>query len=387
MAKQPGQPLSATFVRTIAKPGRYGDGRGGFGLSLLVKPMANGRTSKTWAQRIRIDGRESNIGLGAYPVVTLAEARKVALANRRMIAKGRDPRTGETDRMPTFSEAAEEVIRLNAKGYKKGSRVPEQWRQSLRDYVYPKIGDKLVGGITTADVLTVLSPVWSTKHETAKKVRRRVGKVMAWAAAKGYRTDNPADNVDAALPKANGNGHKHHAAVPHAQVAAALAKVRAHGSGVRGLALEFLVLTACRVGEVAGARWTEIDGGVWTVPAARVKTNRAHRVPLSAAALAVLEAAKALAGDSALIFPGATGKPIPRQAFGRTMKAAGVAGTPHGFRSSFRDWCAETGVAREVAERALAHVVRNATEAAYNRTDLLERRRQVMEAWGSYAAP
>ena len=135
MAKQPGQPLSATFVRTITKPGRYGDGRGGFGLSLLVKPMANGRTSKTWAQRIRIDGRESNIGLGAYPVVTLAEARKVALVNRRMISQGRDPRTGQTDRTPTFAEAVETVIRLQS--WKPGSRVPGQWRQSLRDYAFP----------------------------------------------------------------------------------------------------------------------------------------------------------------------------------------------------------------------------------------------------------
>ena len=321
MAKQPGQPLSATFVRTITKPGRYGDGRGGFGLSLLVKPMANGRTSKTWSQRIRIAGRETNIGLGAFPIVTLAEARQLALANRRMIAKGRDPRTGETDRTPTFAEAVETVIRLTS--WKPGSRVPGQWRQSLRDYAFPRIGDKLVSGVTTTDVLAVLTPIWTAKPSTAKKVRQRIGAVMQWGVAKGYRTDNPAgEAITAALPK-NGNGHKHHKAVPHAQVAAALAKVRGHGSGVRGLALEFLVLTACRVGEVAGARWAEIDGDVWTIPAARVKTKREHRVPLSAAALAVLEAAKALAGASALIFPGATGKPIPRQAFGRTMKAAG----------------------------------------------------------------
>ena len=197
---------------------------------------------------------------------------------------------------------------------------------------FPRIGDKLVSGVTTTDVLAVLTPIWTAKPSTAKKVRQRIGAVMQWGVAKGYRTDNPAgEAITAALPK-NGNGHRHHKAVPHAQVADVLATVRGHGAGVRELALEFLVLTACRVGEVAGARWTEIDGDVWTIPAARVKTKRPHRVPLSSRALAVLEAARALAGDSALIFPGATGKPIPRQAFGRTMKAAGVAGTPHGFR-------------------------------------------------------
>ena len=384
MAKQRGAPLSATFVRTVKTAGRYGDGRGGYGLSLLVKPMANGRTSKTWSQRVRIDGRETNIGLGAYPIVTLAEAREHAIANRRLIAQGRHPKIGETDRMPTFREAAEKVIALQAKGYKAGSQVPEQSRQSLRDYAFPVIGDKRVGGVTTPDVLAVLTPIWTAKPSTARKVRQRIGAVMLWAVAQGYRESNPAGEViTAALPK-NGNDHKHHAAVPHAQVGDVLAKVRGRGFGVRELALEFLVLTACRVTEVADAKWFEIEGDVWTVPAARTKTKREHRVPLSARALAVLTEAKALAGDSPWAFPGQTGKPIPRQAFGRVMKAVKVDATAHGFRATFRDWCGETGVDREVAERALCHVVKNQTEAAYNRTDLLDRRRPVMRAWGEY---
>lgn len=374
--------LSATFIRTVKTPGRYGDGRGGFGLTLLVRIGAGGRVLKSWVQRVRIDGRETNIGLGVYPVVTLAEARAKALANRRAIAEGRHPKSGD-NRQPTFRESVEKVIALHAKSWKAGSRLPDQWRQTLRTYAYPKIGGKAVGDVTGFDVLAVLTPIWQVKPSTARKVRQRIGAVMAWAIAKGYRADNPVEAVTAALPK-QANGHKHHKALPHREVAAALAKVRQSGAGVRALAVEFLILTACRAGEVAGATWSEIDGEVWTVPASRVKTNRPHRVPLSRAALAVLEAAKALAGESPFVFPGATGKPIPRQAFGRTMKAVGVAGTAHGFRSTFGDWCADTGVAREVADKCLAHVERNAVDAAYFRSDLLERRREVMEAWGGY---
>ena len=382
MTKDPRKPLTAVFVARVTKPGRYGDGgRGSHGLYLRVWTRPNGRTAKAWGQRLRVHGKETNLGLGLYPVVTLAEAREKALANRREAYRDNDPRSAT---VPTFAAAAEAVIRLHAKSWKAGSRLPDQWRQSLRDHALPKIGRKSVAKVTTRDVLDVLTPIWTAKPATAKKVRQRIGKVMEWAVAKGYRSDNPAGRViTAALPR-NGNGHTHHKAVAHAKVADVLATVRDHGAGVRELALEFLVLTACRTGEVAGAEWSEIDGDVWTVPPARVKTNRPHRVPLSAAALDVLAKAKTLAGDSPLVFPGATGKPIPRQAFGRVMKAAGAAGTAHGFRSSFRDWCGDTGVAREVAERALGHVVRNATEAAYARSDLLDRRRGVMEAWADY---
>lgn len=383
MAKQTGAPLSATFVRTITKPGRYGDGRGGFGLSILVKPMANGRTSRTWCQRLRINGKEFNIGLGSYPIVTLAKAREKALANRQLIEDGGDPRTGQAGgTVPTFAEAAEKVIAL--KRFKAGSAVPGQWRQSFRDYAFPVIGEKLVSGITPADVLAVLEPIWTAKPSTGKKVRQRIGAVMKWAMAKEYRTDNPAgDAITEALPQ-NGGGHTHHAAIPHRDVAAALAKVRNRGADIRSLALEFLILTACRASEVAGARWSEVEGDTWTIPANRIKAKREHRVPLSRQARAVLEAAKALAGGSGLIFPSRTGKPN-RKAFRQAMNAARVTtGTPHGFRSSFRDWCAETGVVREVAERALSHVTKNKVEAAYFRTDLLEQRREVMQGWADY---
>ena len=191
--------LSAAFVKTVKRPGRYGDGRGGHGLSLLVKPTTTGRLSKTWAQRLQISGRAVNIGLGSYPVVMLAEARRKALANRRTVALGGDPRGGG---IPTFAEAVDKVIVIHRDSWRPGSKSEAQWRASLRDYAARRLGDKRVDQITTSDVLAVLVPVWSAKRETARRVRQRIGAVMKWAVAEGYREDNPAgDAIGAALPR------------------------------------------------------------------------------------------------------------------------------------------------------------------------------------------
>ena len=377
------KPLSAAFVRTAKTPGRYGDGgRGSHGLYLRVWARANGRIGKAWAQRIRISGRPTNLGLGVYPVVTLAEARAKALENRRTTARGSDPRGGG---IPTFAEAAEKVIRLHANTWKPGSRLPAKWRQTLRDYAYPIMGHKPVGEVKTGDVMAVVTPIWTSKPAVARVVRQRIGAVMKWAVAKGYRQDNPAgDAIGAALPR-NG-GHVHHKALPHREVGAALRKVRACTAqpAVR-LALEFVVLTAARLNEVLGARWSEIEGSTWTVPAARMKGKREHRVPLSGRALGVLRDARELSGGAGLIFPSRrTGKTLSSPALREVLRRLDIPGTVHGFRSSFRDWCSENAVAREVAEAALAHKVRNQTEAAYARSDLLERRREVMEDWSDY---
>lgn len=364
-------------MRHVRRPGRYGDGgRGSHGLYLRVWRRPNGRIGKAWAQRLRIGGKVTSLGLGPYPVVTLAEAREQALENRRAAHAGRDPRGGG---VPTFEAAAKKVIKLHSRTWKAGSRVAREWEQTLGDYAFPVLGRKSVAEITGGDVLDVLTPIWHTKSATAKKVRQRIGAVMKWAIAQGHRSDNPAGKaIKAALPKGNGQV-RHHRALPHDRVAEVLSKTT---SKTNGLALRFVVLTACRVGEVAGAKWSEIKGDLWTIPASRMKTRKQHRVPLSSAALRVLAEAKS---DSPFAFPGRSGgKPIPRQSIGRALE--GMRATPHGFRSSFRNWCAETGIPREVAERALAHVVGNKVEAAYNRTDLLERRREVMEAWGRYVS-
>ena len=379
--------LSATFVNTVNVPGRYGDGRGGHGLSLLVKEASTGGFSKSWAQRIRLDGKPANVGLGAYPVVTLAKARQKALANARTVSEGRDPRD-RASRAPTFEQAVETVIAIYAENWKDGGKSAAQWRASLRAYAVSKIGAKRVDRISTADVMEVLLPIWSTKRETARRVRQRIGAVMKWAVAQGYREDNPAgDAISAALPK-NSVRRQHQRALPHSQVAAALERVRtSKAHRATALAFEFLVLTACRSGEVRGARWDEMDPATatWTVPSVRMKAKLEHRVPLSGRAVAVLDEARELSDRSGLVFPSPTGRVLNDSTLSKLLRELGIGAVPHGFRSSFRDWSAErTDVPREVCELALAHVNSDRVEAAYRRSDLFQRRRDLMQDWSEY---
>ena len=241
-----------------------------------MKPASTGGFSKSWVERIRLDGKAANVGLGAYPVVTLARARQKALANARIVSEGRD----RASRAPTFEQAVETVIGIHAENWKDGGKSAAQWRASLRDYAVPKIGARRVDRISTADVMEVLLPIWSTKRETARRVRRRIGAVMKWAVAQGYREDHPAgDAISAALPN-NSVRRQHQKALPHAQVAEALGRVRASKAHrATALAFEFLVLTACRSGEVRGARWDEVDAtaATWTVPPERMKAKLEHR--------------------------------------------------------------------------------------------------------------
>ena len=379
------RPLSAAFVARVKTPGRYGDGgRGGLGLYLRVHRMKSGRVSKSWGQRVRVGGKPTNLGLGSYPVVTLKEVREKALENRRAVHWGHDPRDAG---VPTFEAAVEKVIEIHSPTWKNPSRISGQWRQTLRDYAHPRIGRKRVSEVATADVLAILKPIWSRKPATARAVRQRIGAVMKWAVAKGYRPDNPAgDAIAAALPR-NGNTTRHFKALPHGEVSVALVKVRNSGAYAGGkLALEFMVLTATRSNEVRGAAWGEIEHDVWTIPASRMKAKREHRVPLSRRALEILEEARERHDDGGLVFRGARGGRIDASMFGALLRRLGFDCTPHGMRSSFRDWCSETGVAREAAEAALAHAVKSKVEAAYARSDLLERRRKVMEAWADYVA-
>ena len=382
--------LSATFVRNVNLPGRYGDGRGGLGLSLLVKPASRGGFSKSWSQSVRLAGKPTSIGLGRYPVVTLAMARERVLENARAIAEGRDPRRRSACTVPTFAEACEAVIAIHAGSWKPDGRTEQSWRATLRDYALPRLGAMPVDAIAGADVMDVLLPIWFTKRDTARTVRQRIGAVMKWAIAQGHRPDNPAgDALSAALPN-NAGPHRHHRALPYAEVGAALARVRdsgAHPGTV--LAFEFLVLTGARSGEVRNARWEELDpeGAVWTIPAERMKAGREHRVPLSPRTLEVLdEAAERLAG-AGTVFPSPTGRTQPHTYMANLLHELEIDAVPHGFRSSFRDWAAEcTDAPREVCKLALAHVNSDRVEAAYRRTDLFDRRRVLMTDWAAYVA-
>ena len=382
--RKPGRPatLSAAFVKTVTEPGRYGDGRGSHGLSLLVKPMRNGRTSRSWSQRIIIGGKPVLIGLGSYPVLGLAGARAKALANAKEVAAGRDPRGGG---IPTFAEASEIVVQLHAPTWRNRERAVNQWRASMRDHA-ASLGRRRVNEIAVQHVLEALLPIWHEKPETARKVRQRISTIMRWAVAQGHRQDDPAGPaINAALPRNTGNG-KHYRALPYADVAGALAKVDASAAWASTkLCLRFIALTAVRSGEARGATWDEInlEAREWRVPASRTKTGTEHRVPLSDAAVRVLERARKHDDGGELVFASQRGKVLSDNTLSKLFRELGVPSTIHGLRSSFRDWCAETGQPRELAEAALAHVVPG-IEGAYFRSDLYKRRAKLMQEWADY---
>ena len=379
--------LTATFVKRVAIPGRYGDGRGGFGLSILVKERTGAEgVRKSWCQRLRVDGRVTSVGLGPYPLVTLAEARAAALANARAARKGRDPRADE--RVPTFREAAQEVIRMNAPTWRGNSA--QEWERSLERYACPVIGDRSVADVTSADVLRILKPTVTTQPETARRVRGRISAVMKWAIAQRYRDDDPARDVAAVLPRNVNRGKQHHRALPHAEVSAALQTIRQSDFGFPAarLCLEYVALTACRSGEARVARWAEIDtdASTWTIPAAHTKRHREHRVPLSDRALQILERARDLSDGSGLIFPHPRreGQPFAIGKMPEILRSLGLGFNVHGLRTSFRTWAAEHDYPRELAEIALAHANPDKVEAAYQRSDLLDRRRAMMQGWAEY---
>ena len=376
-----GRKLTAAFVRSVREPGLYWDEHG---LVLRVKPSGY----KQWIQRLFIHGKRRELGLGPLRLVTLAEARDAALANRKVARAGEDPRTKRRSSVPTFEQAATKVFAMHRANWTE--RHAGQWIATLRTYAYPGIGGKRVDRIRSADVMGVLMPIWNDKYQTAKRVRQRISTVMRWAIAQGYRVDNPAgDAIGAALPKPP-RIQKHYKALPYEEVAGAVATVRRSDAKLSvKLGIEFLVLTAGRSGEVRGARWEEIDtqGGVWTIPAERMKSRREHRVPLSGRAVEVLVEAKAHARRSEWVFPSARGLTLTSMDFSGLLKALGIGAVPHGFRSSFRDWAAErTDAPHAVMEAALAHAVRDKAEAAYARSDLFERRRILMEQWAEYLA-
>ena len=380
--RHPDKALTAAFCRNVAESGRYCDGNG---LYLHVDPSG----ARRWVQRLVIRGKPHVLGLGSYALVSLAEARELALANRKLARSGGDPLAAKrrAHDMPTFEEAATKVLEQK-RGAWRNPKHASDWPTSLRLYAFPHIGDKPVCGVTSADVLQVLTPIWHDKPETARRVRQRISAVMKWAVAMQYRPDNPAgDAVGQALGRQQAVV-RHMRALPHGDVAGAVAAVRASQawSGTK-LAFEFLVLTAARSGEVRLATWAEIDLGaaVWTVPADRMKAKREHRVPLCGRAIEILDEATALYDGTDLVFPSRRGKPLSDMTLSKLVKEQGIDAVPHGFRSSFRDWAAErTNHPREVVEAALAHVVQNKVEAAYARSDLFERRRRLMDDWAVY---
>ena len=382
------RPLTAEFVKNVKHSGRYGSDKFGDEHGLILRVSSTG--SKQWIWRGTVRGKRRDLGLGGYPYVTLAEARQAAYEAKKLSRSGGDPAALRTRDVPTFKEAVDTVIEIHAAGWKDSGKSEKQWRASLRDYAMPKLGQRRVSDISTADVMAVLLPIWHDKRETARRVRQRISAIMKWAIVEGYRNDNPAgEAIGAALPKSSVI-RTHQRALQHAAVGTALAKIRESGAYAGTvLAFEFLTLTACRSGEVRRATWDEIDlkAAIWTVPAERMKAKREHRVPLSSYALKVLNEVQMLADESELIFSSPTGRVLSDNTLSKLCRENNIGCVPHGMRSSFRDWAAEcSDASRETCEAALAHTVRNQTEAAYFRTSMLEQRAKLMQKWANYIA-
>ena len=388
--------LTAVKVKNLKLPGRYGDGDG---LYLNVAPGG----SKSWIQRITVEGKRRDLGLGGYPGVSLAEARSLASDNKRAIREGRDLASARKPNravekavptpapgIPTFREAAAIVHDLNGARWG-NAKTRNNWWQRAERYVFPAIGDMPIDHIGRTEVLEILTPVWTTKPETARRVRLIIRTVMAWGLAYGHITVNPAGEViDAALPSMP-RVKEHFRSLPYPEVGAAIGTVEASTSfPATKLAFKFLVLTAARSGEVRGATWEEIDHGnaLWTIPASRMKSRREHRVPLSTGAVAVLREAQELpTNDSPYVFPNdlRPNRPLSENALSYMLRRVGVPAVVHGFRSSFRDWAAEnTDASFAVMELALAHGVGSSVVQSYARSDLLERRRVLMQQWADY---
>lgn len=383
--------LSTLEVKAAKRPGWYGDGGG-----LYLEVDQHGRR---WVLRLTIDGRRRDLGLGSLHKVALPQARARAAEFRTLAYHGIDPIAAKRESrkqqivraVPSFEQAANEVHRTRAQGWSNGKHV-DQWINTLRDHAFPAIGSRPVDAIGTPEILKVLTPIWLAKPETARRVRQRLKTVLEWARAAGHRSgENPVDLIGEALPKTAATRIEHHAALPFTEVEAFVRLLRNGGAeDVTKLAFEFLILTAARTIEIRRARWQEIDwqNHLWKRPAENMKARREHAVPLPDRAIAILHEIKQAVGGApeGLIFREGK-RPLSENRFLNARDALGYRErcTPHGFRSSFRDWAAETTqFSSEVVEMALAHTIKSKAEAAYRRGDLLAKRRMLMQAWADY---
>lgn len=411
--------LSAMQVSKIAKPGLYGDGGG---LTLQVTPAG----VKSWLFRYMKEGKAYGMGLGPTHTVSLAEARQKALEARRVLLEGKNPlllkkqqretMTLERARAMTFDQCAKAYIQAHKAGWKNAKHI-DQWTNTLATYASPVFGHLPVAEIDTALVVRCLAPIWDAKTETATRLRGRIESVLGWATTSGLRTgDNPArwrghlENLLATISKTTRT--KNHPSLPWQQLPAFM-KALGEREGTSARALEFAILTACRSGEVRGARWSEFDlkAMVWTIPAERMKAGREHQVPLSPKVLELLASARALHESlstneedekarmaTSLVFPGTKGQPLSDMSLTAVIRRMneleekplwidpnGMGATAHGFRATFRMWAAEeTMFPREVAEHALAHQLPDAVERAYQRGTQFAKRRTLMQDWGAY---
>lgn len=384
--------LTAATIKTLNEPGRYAD-RDGLYLQVTKKG------SRSWIYRYQINGKRREMGLGALKEVSLKDARELAGDARKLQRRGIDPKA-QRDRQQatqgdpgawTFDKCATAYIKAHAPGWK-NEKHEDQWRNTLETYVKPVFGHLPVDQVDTSLVMQVLQPIWNTKTETASRLRGRIERIISWAIVQGYRSGpNPAlwrGHLSMLLPqRAKVQKVTHHAALPYSEIGEFMPIIRGQ-KGLSARAIEFTIMTAARTGEVIGAEWIEVDlvSRIWTIPGERTKSGRDHRVPLSDQAVALLEALEERRWSD-FIFPSRQhGKHLSNMAMLTLLKRLGRNDiTVHGFRSTFRDWAAEcTNYPRELAESALAHILSDKTEAAYQRGDLLEKRRIMMQEWADF---
>ena len=380
--------LTALQVKAAKEPGRYQDGDG---LMLLVKNSG----ARSWLLRIQYNGDRRDFGLGSANSISLAEARMKAEDYRHMVREGVDPvatwnkEDSEAQQIPTFAEAAIETHGEQSPAWRNAKHAA-QWMTTLERYAFPSIGSRSIETIEASDIRDLLIPIWLTKPETARRVRQRIGTILDWAHAKGYRPhEAPLRAINKGLPR-QPRRDNHMAAMPYEDVPAFMDKLRKSDT-IGRLALRFTILTAALSGEVRGAIWKELDlkANVWKIPANRMKAGREHQCPLNAEAQAILNIAGQISQNpDDPVFPGARNRPLSDMTLTKVLRDANIETfTVHGFRSSFRDWAAEqTDIAGDIVEAALAHTISNKTEAAYRRTNYLEKRRDLMDQWASFCS-
>ena len=383
--RHPFNKLTAMTVKKLSKPGKYADGN-----NLYLQIDISG--ARRWILRLTVGHRRRDMGLGSTMIVSLEEARQLARLYRGIAKSGGDPfleRQKERGFKVTFAYCAQKVHELNKPTWK-NEKFALQWYSSLENHVLPKIGKLPISQITSSDILNVLSPIWNTRTDTARKLKQRIRLIIKWARAKGFfQGDDPVELAEQALPRKK-RSDNHHKSLSYKDVPDLIVKIKESKISLpTQLAIQFTILSACRTSEVLRASWDEIDmqNLIWTIPAKRMKTGKIHEVPISSGMKEVLKDAKDKIDSPDYIFSSdQSGKELSNNTLRLAVqKRLGVDTTIHGMRSSFKDWASETtNFANEVSEMALAHVIPNKTEAAYRRGNLMDKRRHLMQMWSDF---
>jgi len=377
--------LTVKAIEAISKPGKYGDGNG-------LYLVADNKSAKRWLLRVMVQGKRCDIGLGSYRVIGLSDARDLAREYIKAARAGDDPRQTlrKVEQVPTFACVAQKYFEQNKEGWK-SNKHRDQWIGSLEKHAFPSIGNRKINEISTDEIVTTLAPIWHKMPETAQRVKQRIATIFSSVSTDEYMTGpNPCDGVKHKLKVEKNRVPKHYRAMDYKDVPEFLVWLRADDMpNMTRLALEFVVLTACRTGELVEAQWKEIDTSkkLWVIPGERMKAGKPHRVPLTKRALDILAIVNSITGDGPHVFEGRQpSRPMSNMSMIKFLQRNNIPSTTHGFRTCFRMWAGEaTGFPRIPVELCLAHDVRGSVEKSYDRSDHLPKRIEIMDAWQAFA--